>query len=326
MNTRKGFTLPELLIVLLVLGILVGIAFMVRGPVLSSARTTAWDASMTTLTHALNNAAMVNNDKFATFTNTTPGTADPFATFANLVVVTSTSQKLADYLDKVPKNPWNKSDLLVADSALEAVALDGTGTPTISYETTLDASHFKITYITSKGPFSIFDSMSAATAAIAGETAPVTLAIGDSYQGGKIAYIDGSGEHGLIAAPSDQSTGDDIVWWNGSYTTTGATGTAIGTGNANTNTIVASQGAGSYAAKLCADLVLGGYSDWYLPSKDELNQLCLNQTAVGGFAMADYWSSSESDASSAWNEFFLEYSPSVYYKNRTTRVRAVRAF
>ena len=132
-----------------------------------------------------------------------------------------------------------------------------------------------------------------------GTVGAAPLAIGDNYGGGIIAYILVSGDlgyvagqtHGLIAAPSDQSTG--IVWWNGSYITTGAAGTATGTGAANTTAIVASQGAGSYAAKLCDDLVLNGYSDWYLPSKDELNKLYLNKRAVGGFATYFYWSSSE---------------------------------
>jgi hypothetical protein len=46
-------------------------------------------------------------------------------------------------------------------------------------------------------------------------------------------------------------------------------GTVIGTGNTNTNLIVAVQGNGNYAAKICYDLVLNGYSDWFLPSRDE---------------------------------------------------------
>ena len=101
-------------------------------------------------------------------------------------------------------------------------------------------------------------------------TGGTTPSIGDNFQGGKVAYIFVSGDpgyvvgetHGLIAAPSDQGT--SIQWYNGS-TTTGAIATALGTGNANTTAIVTNQGAGSYAAKICSDLVLGGYSDWYLP-------------------------------------------------------------
>jgi len=158
------------------------------------------------------------------------------------------------------------------------------------------------------------------------------LSIGDSYQGGVISYFLVSGDpgydanvrHGLIAAPIDQSTA--IQW--GSISITGATATAIGTGNANTNTIVANQGAGSYAAILCADLVLGGYSDWYLPSKDELNKLYLNKSVVGGFANNYYWSSSErSDGNAAWSQHFdIGNQYDGFSKANPCYVRAVRAF
>jgi len=160
----------------------------------------------------------------------------------------------------------------------------------------------------------------------------VTIAIGDNYQGGKVAYISVSGDpgyvagqiHGLIAAPGDQSTG--IQWYNGSYTITGATATALGTGNDNTATIVASQGVGNYAAKLCSDLVLGSYSDWFLPSKDELNKLYINRVAIGGFASENYWSSSEAGINSAWKQQLTNGLQGMLYKNNDYYVRAVRAF
>ena len=116
-------------------------------------------------------------------------------------------------------------------------------------------------------------------------------AIGDSYQGGIIFWLDNSGEHGLIAATADQSTG--IQWYNGTYTTTNAVRDGMGAGMYNTERIISKQGVGSYAAQLCANYQGGGYGDWYLPSKYELNLLYQQKAAVGGFANAYYWSSTE---------------------------------
>ena len=158
---------------------------------------------------------------------------------------------------------------------------------------------------------------------------PLTYTVGDTGPaGGLIFYDKGSSSDGwryLEAAPSDQSTG--IQWYNGNYVVIGATGTAIGTGQSNTTAIVTTQGAGSYAASLCNDLTVGGYTDWFLPSKDELNKLYLNQFAIGGFAANFYWSSSEYDANFAWFQFFpLGDQTNEGYKIYEVRVRAVRAF
>lgn len=170
-------------------------------------------------------------------------------------------------------------------------------------------------------------------------TVNAALALGDNYGGGKVAYIFLPGDpgyiageiHGLIAAPYDQSTG--IQWYNGSYTTTGTIspglGADLGTGMANTNAIVAVQGGGAYAARICYDLVLGGYDDWYLPSRDELFILQTNKLVIGGFNTTSsgvYWSSNEITASGAFAVSFNGGFSTNANKNMSMFVRAIRTF
>jgi len=158
-------------------------------------------------------------------------------------------------------------------------------------------------------------------------TVTVGVVVGDSYQGGIIFWLDGNGG-GLISAPTDQSSG---AHW-GCYGTniTGAGGTAIGTGNQNTIDIInancTSSNGSPTAADICANLTLGGYSDWFLPSKDELNEMYLNKAAIGGFANFTYWSSTENDDGSAWGQGFYNGDQDGNLKDINYLVRAVRAF
>lgn len=129
--------------------------------------------------------------------------------------------------------------------------------------------------------------------------------------GGFIFYDKGSYSEGwryLEAAPSDQSTG--VYWANET---------------------------GFDARSICAELIIGDYSDWFLPSKDELNKMYINlksgtdensitYTPVGGFADDHYWSSTEYDAFNAWSQYFPNGNQLDYFKNLTISVRAARAF
>ncbi len=119
------------------------------------------------------------------------------------------------------------------------------------------------------------------------------LKIGAEYGGGKIAWLDATGQHGLIAAKTDLS---------GRYSC-------------------------ESAKKACQDLTVNDYSDWQLPTTDELNKLYHAKSVVGGFADDYYWSSTEYGAYNALNQNFYDGSKNDTNKYRVfSLVRAVRAF
>jgi hypothetical protein len=163
------------------------------------------------------------------------------------------------------------------------------------------------------------------------------LKIGDEYQGGIIFYIDQTGEHGLIAAPSDEP-GFAIYGCLGN-TSPIADNSEIGSGDSNTQGIVNYCEEEGIAARLCSDLSLNGYSDWFLPSINELEMLYLNRNAVGGFDNTEtsaYISSTEARPAPAyyrsWAYDFgspqlIPYTRKVVsQKDNTFKVRAIRKF
>ena len=201
------------------------------------------------------------------------------------------------------------------------------GTPVWERFTTgiIDGSETKVSAGTN---VSVTGTGTTASPYVVNATGATTLTIGQSYQGGKIFWLDATGQHGLIAATADQSTG---IRWNkdGSNPGTNAVRDGVGAGKFNTERIIAIQGTGAaYAAQICANYQGGDYGDWYLPSKYELYLLNQQKTAVGGLS-SYYWSSneSESDITEAWVQFFSDYgAQGVNLKNWYNRVRAVRAF
>jgi len=176
-------------------------------------------------------------------------------------------------------------------------------------------------------------------------SASVTYRVGDvGPGGGTVFYIDMARSAGsqFWEVGSDLGTPE----WGCVGTGIGGTLTAIGTGATNTGLINAGCLTAGIAASL-ASATAGGLSDWFLPSKDELNQLCkyarTQSTAVvdqavrcastgtllPGFASDDYWSSSQYNnpfTNYAWYQRFGDGDQNGGYKDRPLRVRPVRAF
>ena len=154
----------------------------------------------------------------------------------------------------------------------------------------------------------------------------VPLVVGDSYGGGIVAYIDVTGQHGLIAALAD-ATGK--MAWSNITVGIGTTGRELGAGQDNTTVIVNQSGCESGAAYYCDNLTVGVYNDWFLPSQDELNKLYINKVAIGGFVDTDYgvyWSSSEDLGSDAETQRFDYGTYDNHHKLMAYYVRAVRYF
>ena len=160
--------------------------------------------------------------------------------------------------------------------------------------------------------------------------------VGELFGGGIVFYVYDFGQHGLITSLDNLSTG--LAW--------GTSGVDVPNcespenGQANTASIVAQFGVGTtYAAGLCDAYTGGGYTDWYLPSIWELNLLYnsgyiinyeLNNdgdATTNGLTMSVYWSSTEQNATSAWNGYFVYgNSGGGFTKTTLNIVRAVRSF
>jgi len=277
-----------------------------------------------------------------TFTNITQNhtiSATFKADVNNAPVITSTS------VTSATKNQAYTYDVNATDSDGDTLVYSLTTTPSgmsINSSTGLitwtptAAGNYNVTVRVSDG--ALFDTQSyTITVAESG-----TCDIGPA--GGCIFYDKGYYSDGwryLEAAPASTEWTDKE--WGSLGTLIGGTGTGIGSGQSNTNIIVNwlnnnsddTYGDVTYktdrAAYLCDALTVGGYSDWFLPSKDELDLMYTNLKVfgVGGFSddyWSGYWSSSENNANYAFYQYFINGNQYSLLESGQAWVRAVRAF
>lgn len=189
---------------------------------------------------------------------------------------------------------------------------------------------------------------------------PPTVSIGDCVNGGFVFYVDGNGG-GLVIAPIDITggTSNNHFRWNGKVfpnaAFTGTTSDAFSTGQANTNQIISSYQPPTdnlYAAEMADSYIYSGqtysgavvcddgntYTDWYLPSKDELELARVNLSGVGdlfndfnfinqGGSPPNYFTSTNVSSSFAWAVTMSSFGgPFSVQMTKAQRVRAIRSF
>ena len=156
----------------------------------------------------------------------------------------------------------------------------------------------------------------------------ISYQVGDMTEGRIVFYIDETSQHGLVAAMEDIE--GTYEWGCFGTSISGADGTSIGTGLQNTLDIVAqncqTENGGITAAQATLNYETEGYTDWFLPSKDELLEMYNSILNQGEFEDSSYWSSSENYEDFAWVVLFYDGEMDYHNKSGQTRVRPIRSF
>ena len=229
----------------------------------------------------------------------------------------------------------------------------GSGTITVTGLTTVTSYTFTVTATNFVGT-SVASAVSAAVTTTLTCAAGGACVLGDIGPGeGLVFFISGGQTYEMAPKTWSGSSSDDTLAWCSATSTDipTAVDTAVGTGSANTTAMqspACSSGAGVSARAYPG----GGLTDWFLPSKDELNAMCyysrnlsaspdptvscygsLGTTQDGtfaagkfGFDSQKYWSSSQGSTTGAWGQWFSNGDQSNGSKGSSLRVRPVRAF
>jgi hypothetical protein len=253
-------------------------------------------------------------------TNVDPANAATGVTFTNPVLEGSPYYSL--YGKPKANGQWQISNTSNFSTTVVDQVVSGTA---VTYTTSVTLPevvkhYWRVRYQDSDGVFSNYSTPTEFTTIL---NPPTTL--GQSYQGGYytgVIDIGGGVCYYLIVAPN--ATGCACCAWKTTRTATSGTGSCV---NGYTNTRSPMENATHPAGNWTATRTISGYSDWYLPARDELNIMYTNKGSMPAgesFAADNYWSSTEISAYYACGQFFSTGNGGCNLKTSNFRVRAVR--
>jgi len=194
---------------------------------------------------------------------------------------------------------------------------------------------------------------------------PPPSAIGQAYGGGFYAgqistTANGVATHYLVVGPLSTANSASVQWKTTATSTSGTSSVIDGPTNSTTM-----NNASHPAAQFCEGLTIGGFSDWYMPAKNELEVCYFNlkptttnnntnsgtntnavpsrgsnytsgtpaQTSAAAFQTGgaqafqaeSYWSSTEASATNAWGQYFGAFLSGGQYDGGKDNSKSVRA-
>ena len=139
------------------------------------------------------------------------------------------------------------------------------------------------------------------------------VAVGDTFQGGRVAKIDGDFAYITHTSPITTFWGVNKYWGAGGTQINGIAGGVIGDGEAFTQAMADDDPTGIYLGTHINNITLAGYSDWWLPTKDEIFDLMLD-------AQHDFGNNFTYDGVNTFNDLGITRLGTNAYGNQSLRI------